>query len=48
VSTISREGQTILIEREKIKRQTIANRRLLHRRQVAKYYKPEEPETLLF
>jgi putative transposase len=28
-------GQTILIERERIKRQTIANRRLLHRRQVA-------------
>jgi len=26
-------GQTILIERERIKRQTIANRRLLHRRQ---------------
>jgi putative transposase len=25
-------GQTILIERERIKRQTIANRRLLHRR----------------
>jgi len=28
-------GQTILIERERIKRQTIANRRLLHRRQAA-------------
>jgi transposase InsO family protein len=28
-------GQTILIERERIKRQTIATRRLLHRRQVA-------------
>jgi hypothetical protein len=28
-------GQTILIERERIKRQTIANRRLLHRWQVA-------------
>jgi transposase InsO family protein len=28
-------GQTILIERERIKRQTIANRRLLHRRQGA-------------
>jgi putative transposase len=28
-------GQTILIERERIKRQTIANRCLLHRRQVA-------------
>jgi transposase InsO family protein len=28
-------GQTILIEREKIKRQTIENRRLLHRRQAA-------------
>jgi putative transposase len=27
-------GQTILIERERIKRQTIANRRLLHRRQA--------------
>jgi len=27
--------QTILIERERIKRQTIANRRLLHRRQVS-------------
>ena len=27
--------QTILIERERIKRQTIANRRLLHRRQAA-------------
>ena len=28
-------GQTILIERERTKRQTIANRRLLHRRQAA-------------
>jgi hypothetical protein len=28
-------GQTILIERERIKRQTIDNRRLLHRRQAA-------------
>jgi len=28
-------GQTILTERERIKRQTIANRRLLHRRQAA-------------
>jgi Integrase core domain len=28
-------GQTILIERERIKRQTIANRRLMHRRQAA-------------
>jgi hypothetical protein len=28
-------GKTILIERERIKRQTIANRRLLHRRQAA-------------
>src|SRR3984893_9425291 len=28
-------GQTILNERERIKRQTIANRRLLHRRQAA-------------
>jgi putative transposase len=28
-------GQTILIERERIKRQTIATRRLLHRRQAA-------------
>ena len=28
-------GQTILIERERIKRQTIANRRLPHRRQAA-------------
>ena len=28
-------GQTILIERERIKRQTIANRHLLHRRQAA-------------
>jgi transposase InsO family protein len=28
-------GQTILIERERIKRQTIASRRLLHRRQAA-------------
>jgi len=28
-------GQTILIERERIKRQTIANRRLLHRRKAA-------------
>ena len=33
-------GQTILIERERIKRQTIANRRLLH-------YKPDEPENSL-
>jgi len=28
-------GQTILIERERIKRQTIAKRRLLHRQQAA-------------
>ena len=28
-------GQTILIERERIKRKTIANRRLLHRPQAA-------------
>jgi len=28
-------GHTILIEQERIKRKTIANRRLLHRRQVA-------------
>jgi putative transposase len=28
-------GQTILIERERIKRQTITNRRLLHRQQAA-------------
>src|SRR6202045_2237352 len=28
-------GQTILIERERIKRKTIANHRLLHRRQAA-------------
>ena len=28
-------GQTILIERERIKRQTIENRRLLHRRKAA-------------
>ena len=28
-------GQTILIERERIKQQTIANRRLLHQRQAA-------------
>jgi putative transposase len=28
-------GQTILLERERIKRRTIANRRLLHRRQAA-------------
>jgi hypothetical protein len=28
-------GQTILIERERIKRQTIANRGLLHRQQAA-------------
>jgi len=28
-------GQTILIERERIKRRPIANRRLLHRRQAA-------------
>jgi transposase InsO family protein len=28
-------GRTILIERERIKRRTIANRRLLHRRQAA-------------
>jgi hypothetical protein len=34
-SVIFERGQTILIERERIKRQTIANRRLLHRRQVA-------------
>ena len=30
-----RRGQTILMQRERIKRQTIANRRLLHRRQAA-------------
>ncbi len=28
-------GQTILLERERIKRKTIQNRRLLHRRQAA-------------
>jgi hypothetical protein len=28
-------GQTILIERERIKRQTIANRRLLHQQKAA-------------
>ena len=28
-------GQTILVERERIKRQTIANRRLLHQQQAA-------------
>ena len=28
-------GQTILMQRERIKRQTIQNRRLLHRRQAA-------------
>ena len=28
-------GPAILIERERVKRQTIANRRLLHRRQAA-------------
>ena len=32
---IPTRGQTILIERQRIKRQTIANRRLLHRRQAA-------------
>src|SRR5438132_13492215 len=32
---LSGRGQTILIERGRIKRQTIANRRLLHRRQAA-------------
>ena len=30
-----RRGQTILMQRERIKRQTIQNRRLLHRRQAA-------------
>ena len=40
--------QIFLIERERIKRQTIANRRLLHRRKAAYHYKPDEPETLLF
>ena len=30
-----RRGQTILVESERIKRKTIANRRLLHRRQAA-------------
>jgi len=28
-------GQTVLIERERIKRQTIANRRLMHRQEAA-------------
>jgi putative transposase len=37
-------GNTILLERERIKRQTIANRRLLHRRQAAKHHQPDEPE----
>ena len=36
-------GQTILIESERIRRQTIANPRLLHR-----IYKPRKPEALLF
>jgi len=40
--------QIFLIERERIKRQTIANRRLLHRRKAAYHYKSDEPETLLF
>ena len=31
----SGRGQTVLMERERIKRQTIANRSLLHRRQAA-------------
>jgi putative transposase len=41
-------AQTILSERERIKRQTIANRRLLHRQQAAKHRTLDEPETLLF
>jgi putative transposase len=38
-------GQTILIEREGIKR--IANRRLLHQQHAAEHCTPDEPETLL-
>src|SRR5918994_3884388 len=37
-------GQTILMQRERIKRHTIANRRLLHRRQAACHHQPDEPE----
>jgi hypothetical protein len=48
VTAPNSNGRTILIERERIKRQTIANRRLLHRRQAASHHKPDEPEILLF
>src|ERR1700745_3898952 len=37
-------GQTILLQRERIKRQTIAQRRLHHQRQAAYRHQPKEPE----
>ena len=40
-------GQTILLQRERIKRQTIGQRRLQHQRQAAQHHQPEEPEPLL-
>jgi hypothetical protein len=40
-------GQTILLERERIKRQTIEHRRLQHRKIAAQNGQPDVPEPLL-
>jgi hypothetical protein len=37
-------GHSILLQRERIKRQTIAQRRLQHQRQTAQCHQPNEPE----
>ena len=36
-------GRAILMQRERIKRRTVANRRLLHRRQPAQHHQQDEP-----
>ena len=41
-------GQTILLERERIKQKTIEHRRLQHRHAAAQNYQPGEPEPPLF
>jgi len=40
-------GQTILLQRERINRKTIENRRLHHRKSAAQNDQPDEPDTLL-
>ncbi len=44
---LARRGQTILLERERIKRKTIEHRRLHHRKNAA-YDQSDAPEPLLF